>query len=1166
MDEADKMSNGKIFQKHLGVTVFLLISIFSQTNAADLTITWDPNSEADLKGYKVYYGTTSRNYSTIIDVGNTTTYLATNLTDGVEYFFSVTAYDTANNESNYSKEVSAIAGVVDTIPPSPPSITGYEVKRGIINISWINNTEEDLAGYRIYYGISSGNYPNKIDVGNVTNYAVPDLKQGVSYFFVLTAYDIYNNESNYSNEISVTIPVSDTIPPSAPIISGYSIQQKKVHLSWQGNNEPDLSGYKVYYGLSSKNYSESIDVGKATSYTTTDLLAGEVYFFAVTAYDTANNESEFSTEISVSIPTEDSTPPQSPTISKLELKQRKVIIYWNGITEPDLKGYKVYYGMSSRNYDVVIDVANVTNYTTPNLSEGVMYFFAVTAYDTAGNESEFSNEMSTDVPVIDITPPTIYAVEIRDSITVILIFSEPVERTSAEELSNYHIDNNIQILQASLDENERMVHLTTTPHKSGITYTLAVSNIHDLAESPNTIKPNTTCTYQYNPEDHTPPVLTKVEILDATHVNVTFSEEIDRTSAEIVQNYAIDNGITILDAILDVSLRVVHLTTTAHQNNTTYTLTVNNIKDRAPIPNIIVSNSTISYTYYAEDTTPPAIYSAEIRSETEVNVIFTEQVEQTSAENIENYLINNGIIVLTSKLDNNLQVVHLTTSPHSAGITYVIAVQNVKDRAYPPNIIASNNTYTYTYMPEDTTPPKIILVDIKDGTHVDVTFSEDIERESAENEGNYNINNGISVIDAYLDNNYRIVHLITTSHQSGQTYVLTVNNIKDRAPVPNIIDKNSMAAYTYIIEDITPPTITNVIAIDATSVEVTFSEIVDRLSSETIENYSINNGIQILTAELYEDLKTVYLSTTEHESDKSYILTVNNIKDRANPPNTIESNSTFEYSYISGTNSSSVIVSDINPHSYQISYLKQGDFYYIDRSYIIKSIPRDYQGLLWIKTANEDRANKSEKFLSFELHKDAKIYIAYDSRAQSVPNWLLTNFHPLNRYIGVSEYAEKLQLWEKDCIKGTIILGGNYAEGAESMYVVLIEVYGATQPPQPNDTSDPASLGPANVFLLYQNYPNPFNSGTEIRFQLPEDCYVTLTIYNIIGQEVKRLVQGYKQASHHIIRWDGKNSYGRSVPSGVYFSRLEVVRKTKVNDKNIQQVVYNDVRKMILLK
>ncbi|HEX9757356.1 MAG TPA: fibronectin type III domain-containing protein [Nitrospiria bacterium] len=71
-------------------------------------------------------------------------------------------------------------------------------------------------------------------------------------------------------------------------------------LSWNSNNEPDLAGYKVYYGTSSGQYGTPSDVGTQTTHTLSGIPAGE-YFFAVTAYDTSGNQSGFSQEVSKTI-------------------------------------------------------------------------------------------------------------------------------------------------------------------------------------------------------------------------------------------------------------------------------------------------------------------------------------------------------------------------------------------------------------------------------------------------------------------------------------------------------------------------------------------------------------------------------------------------------------------------------------------------------------------------------------------------------------------------------------------------------------------------------------------------------------------------------------------------------------------------------------------------
>lgn len=85
--------------------------------AGDLPLTWDPNAEADLSGYKVHIGTSSRTYVQTIDVGHVTAFTVSNLSEGQTYFAAVTAYDIFGNESGFSNEVSAATNAINT-PPS----------------------------------------------------------------------------------------------------------------------------------------------------------------------------------------------------------------------------------------------------------------------------------------------------------------------------------------------------------------------------------------------------------------------------------------------------------------------------------------------------------------------------------------------------------------------------------------------------------------------------------------------------------------------------------------------------------------------------------------------------------------------------------------------------------------------------------------------------------------------------------------------------------------------------------------------------------------------------------------------------------------------------------------------------------------------------------------
>lgn len=107
----------------LAVLVMFSIPTGAVAGTSNVTLAWDaPTTNADgtpltdLKGYKLYYGPESGNYTQSIDVGNVTEYKVVSLPDG-PYYFVVTAYDTGGNEGDYSNEVNT---VLDTVPPGNP--------------------------------------------------------------------------------------------------------------------------------------------------------------------------------------------------------------------------------------------------------------------------------------------------------------------------------------------------------------------------------------------------------------------------------------------------------------------------------------------------------------------------------------------------------------------------------------------------------------------------------------------------------------------------------------------------------------------------------------------------------------------------------------------------------------------------------------------------------------------------------------------------------------------------------------------------------------------------------------------------------------------------------------------------------------------------------------
>jgi len=77
------------------------------------------------------------------------------------------------------------------------------------------------------------------------------------------------------------------------------------------------------------------------------------------------------------------------------------------------------------------------------------------------------------------------------------------------------------------------------------------------------------------------------------------------------------------------------------------------------------------------------------------------------------------------------------------------------------------------------------------------------------------------------------------------------------------------------------------------------------------------------------------------------------------------------------------------------------------------------------------------------------------------------------------------------------------------------------------------------VFAIHQNYPNPFNPVTTLRYELPENNLVNITIYDILGREVRTMVNTTQDAGYKSVIWNATNDYGKPVSAGVYLYQIQ---------------------------
>ena len=88
---------------------------------------------------------------------------------------------------------------------------------------------------------------------------------------------------------------------------------------------------------------------------------------------------------------------------------------------------------------------------------------------------------------------------------------------------------------------------------------------------------------------------------------------------------------------------------------------------------------------------------------------------------------------------------------------------------------------------------------------------------------------------------------------------------------------------------------------------------------------------------------------------------------------------------------------------------------------------------------------------------------------------------------------------------------------------------------------------------MHNDYPNPFNPITTLRYDLPENSLVTITIYDMLGRRVKTLINQAQDAGFKSVVWNATNDYGKQVSAGIYLYQ-------------IQAGEYISTKKMVLLK
>jgi hypothetical protein len=373
-------------------------------------------------------------------------------------------------------------------------------------------------------------------------------------------------------------------------------------------------------------------------------------------------------------------------------------------------------------------------------------------------------------------------------------FSEDadVDSEAAENTDSYVItekedaDKVLEVVSVYYDADDKVAIVETESQKNGKAYTMNIGGMTDNFAGLKAITAK--------------PVVDDVDGTDTNVVEVTFEKNIDKETAENIDNYYIP-GVEIVDAKVDADdKRIVKIYTDGMDKKQTRKLTLENIESA---DGVVMSKSTKTFVSDV-DKDAPEVEDIIVENNIRLTVVFDDEhgIDKASAEDIANYDIDGlDIIKIEAQRGANndddpsedFDRVEITTEEQTKS-KYTIEINGVVDGSYAANVMTKAEKESFRSKDEDDDKPELDKADAKNGNEIWVYFDEDnyLDPASALDTDNYEIkNDDLDIYEARFKNDdeeSKVIILTTSTQDDEENYKLYVENVEDE--FGNVMDRD----------------------------------------------------------------------------------------------------------------------------------------------------------------------------------------------------------------------------------------------------------------------------------------------------------------------------------------------------------------------------------------